>query len=165
MQMQGVYLATDHYALEDGRVKVWPFSLAILGKVNLRTGFPEIQTVHCDSALITLDRPIESTSDIGRSTIVAAEFIADRSTLNTDPRWGNIFVTHNHGTPNVDDDLIAKLPGPVFFRNNAAQEPDRPQLWSHATPGGLAIEITDNQAKPPHKIKAETLDVFLEPEA
>lgn len=165
MQMQGVYLATDHYALEDGRVRVWPFSLAILGKVNPRTGFPEIQTVHCDSALITFDRPIESTSDIGRGTIVAAKFTADPATLSTDSRQGSIYVKHNHGTPTTADDLVARLPGPVYFRNNAAQEPEKPQLWSLAAPDGRIIEITDNQAKPPHSIKAETLEVFLDPEA
>ncbi len=165
MQKQGVYLATEQYGFEDGRVKLWPFSLAVIGKVNPRTGYPEIQTVHCDVARLTFDRPIESWADVGRSKIIAAEFMADRSTLSTDPRHGNIYVVHNHGTPNADDDLIARLPGPVYFQDNLAQEPNKPQLWTRSAPRTQEIEITDYQTKPPHIVKAETLDVFLESEA
>lgn len=160
MQIQGVYLATDDYSFEpDGRVKLSPLSLAVIGKINPRTGYREIHTIHCDSAHITFDRRIESWADMGRGRLMAAEFDAD-PTLSTDPRHGKIVVTSNHGTPTTQDDLIATMPGPLYFRDNAALDPSKPQLWTNKS-----IEVTDYQASPPHVIKALRLNVFLEPDA
>ena len=160
MQVQGLYLAAEDIHFEpDGRVKLSPLSLAVIGKPNPKTGFPEIHTVHCDMALATFDRRIESWSDMGRSRLVSAEFTTD-PTLSADPRQGKIVVISNHGTPNAEDHLIATMPGPLYFRDNAAQEPNKPQLWTNKS-----IEITDYQAKPPHIIKASTLNVYLDPDA
>ncbi len=160
MQIQGIYIAFAEFNIEpDGRVKLSPMSLAVMGKVNPKTKFPEINTVHCDVAHITFDRKIEVVSDIFRSRLVYAEFASDPA-LSTDPRHGKIVVVSNHATPDPKDHLIATMPGPLFFRDNAAQEPTKPQLWTNKS-----IEITDYQTRPPHVVKASTLNVFLEPDA
>src|SRR5579859_654937 len=77
VQSQEILLATDRVEIEpDGRLKLTPFSLAIFGKPRPETGFPEINTVHCDVAYLSFDRKIETLSDMGRGKIVAAEFVA-----------------------------------------------------------------------------------------
>src|SRR5260370_580803 len=105
VQSQEILLVTDQVEIQpDGRIKLTPFSLAIFGNKRLDNGFPEINVVHCDIALVAFDRKIETLSDMGKSKIIAAEFIGDKNILSSDPRKGAIHVVNNHGTPQRDDD-------------------------------------------------------------
>ncbi len=161
LQAQRMLLAFEEIKLEDGIVELWPFSIAVIGKINPKSGYPEINTIHCDVAKIRFDRKIEALSDISHSKIVSAEFACDPSLVFSDPRREKIFVVNNHGTPQTSDDLIASTRGPVYFEDNADKHPDQPQLWTKQP-----IEITDYQPHPlrPHTIKADSMSMYLEPQ-
>lgn len=154
---QGLVLATEIIEVERGRLKLSPLSMVMFGKVNPRTEFPEINTVHCDAAWLTFDRPINSLADTYSAKLVAADFQTDANTPFKDPRNASgqkIHIVHNHGTPQLDDDVILKTAGPIRFRD--AVPPDPPQVTTDAL-----IEITDHQARPPHVVTAQGLKVIL----
>jgi hypothetical protein len=157
LQAQGLIFAFHEYRIERGQVILTPFSLAVFGRVDPRSGCPEIQTIHCDEARLTFDRPVETFADIARSKLQAAEFRALPSPSFADPRSGRIHVTYNHGTFEPADDLIAVTPGPVYFEDRPASNSQQPHIWCHQ-----GIEITDWQTDPPALLRAETFAVFLE---
>ncbi|MFL5342709.1 MAG: hypothetical protein ACJ8F7_21460 [Gemmataceae bacterium] len=160
MQAQGMLLVTDNLDIVDGRLRMSPLSLAVYGKVNPETDFPEINTIHCDVAYIEFERPIAYLSEISGNKIAAAEFLADDRILYNDIRKGKIHVVHNHSTPQTDDDAVMKTPGPLYFRDSAAKTPDRPQVWTRSF-----VDITDYQSKPPHIITAQGMNIYLAPNA
>jgi len=156
LQLQGLVIATEIVDIEDGKLKLAPMSLAMFGKPNPSTEFPEINTVHCDVAWLTFDRPIRSLSDTNRARLVSAEFQSDPQTQFKDSRNGQILVVHNHGTQNAEDDVVLRTRGPIRFRDDAASRPDEPQLFTDES-----VSITDKQASPPHHVTSQGLRVFL----
>lgn len=160
LQSQGLVLAFHDYRIVDGKFVLTPFSLAMIGRNDPRTGFPEISTIQCDEARLTFDRPVETFSDIARSKLRAAEFLASAKNPPLDARAGRIQVTHNHATPETADDLIAVTPGPVYFEDQPAAATERPHLWTEQ-----GIEVTDWQSTPPAVVRAERFSLFLEAEA
>ncbi|HLW64455.1 MAG TPA: hypothetical protein VKS79_03985 [Gemmataceae bacterium] len=162
VQVQGLLLATVQVDFEEGRVRLAPFSLAMFGKTNLETGYPEINTIHCDVAYVTFDRPIRFWTDMSTAKLVSAEFLGVEAPLdpNRDPRGGKIWVVHNHCTPQADDDLVFATRGPVNYRDQTEQNSNIPQIWTDSV-----VDITDYQSKPAHKIDAVGMKVFLGPSA
>lgn len=162
VQQKGLVLATEQFTIEpDGRVRLTPVSIAMFGKPKAGLEFPEVNTVHADMALVTFDQPIQNLADMGKSRIVAAEFIGDPTAMGGDPRKGFVFAINNHQTPQPDDDMIVKMRGPLFFRDDQPFKPDVPQLWTTN-----AVELTDLKGKPkPTTVTAIGMRIFLTPEA
>jgi hypothetical protein len=159
LQSQGLVLAFERYSEPvDGRIKLEPLSIAAFGKFNTTTQFWEINTVHCDVAWIEFDHPVATLAEAMKSKLAAADFLCKPAQPGEDPHF--IHVRHNHSTPQANDDMIVKLPGPLHFEDNVARTPDKPQLW---TDNG--IDVTDYQVTPPHMIKADTFRLYLEPDA
>lgn len=159
IQANGLIFAFHDYRIVEGKFVVAPFSLAMMGRTDPRTGFPEIYTLHCDEARLTFDRPVEAFADIARFKLKAAEFLASDSPLLTDPRAGKIHVTFNHGTPETNDDLVAVTPGPIRFEDRPDHNSTIPHVWTDQ-----GIEATDWHSNPPALLRAETFSLFLEPE-
>ena len=162
VQVQGLLMATVQVDFEEGRVRLAPFSLAIFGKNNPDTAYPEINTIHCDVAYVTFDRPIHFWTDMSTAKLVSAEFLGVEAPLdpNRDPRSGKIWAVHNHCTPQADDDLVFATRGPVYYRDQTEQNSNIPQIWTDSV-----VDITDYQSKPAHKVDAVGMKVFLGPNA
>jgi hypothetical protein len=142
---RGMVLATNEVKiLDDGRVRIVPFSVALFGKDKGDGAFPEINTVQADEAYLTLDRPITNQFEMNNRKIIGGE-------LRT-----NILIVNNRATAQRNDDieiLIGK--GTVYY------EEKRHLIW---TPD--FVQLKDNSSKPePTLIRAKGMEVQLVQEA
>ncbi|GIW78579.1 MAG: hypothetical protein KatS3mg105_0386 [Gemmatales bacterium] len=134
-----VLAASDYEILPDGRVKLWPFNVAIFGKQKNPKAFPEINTVQSQVAYLTFDRPVSSVTDMGNRKIIAGELDKD------------IRIVNNRRTAQRDDDLSLFTPGPLYYQE------DKNQIWT-----GASINLLDTQTRPePTKITADGMEVHL----
>jgi lipopolysaccharide export system protein LptA len=161
IRARGMVLAAGSFGFDaEGRVKLWPFSLA---RFKEKPGqFPEITTVHCSVAFLEFDRPVRSAAEIGDNRrIVGFQLESDPNELSDDPRRGKIIVFNNRATPTADDDLVLETPGPVYYREAAnldlALEKRVPQLRTAA-----AVRIVDHKHQPDATtIDAQGMEVYL----
>jgi hypothetical protein len=124
----------------DGRVKLSPFSIAMFPK-SKGEGFPEINTIQCESAYLTLDRPISNFTELGSRKVIAVEL-----------RGRDIVLINNRHTPQKNDDLEVQITnGPLFY------EEARDLIWSDGF-----VHLLDTQTQPnPTKITAKGLELKL----
>jgi len=62
---KGIVFATGEFSIDkDGRVRLSPFSAALYHKNQTPSKVPEISTVRCDVALLTLDRPVSTFGEL-----------------------------------------------------------------------------------------------------
>lgn len=140
IRTRGMVLAADDVKVEDGKLHMSPFSIAIFGKPSSDPrAFPEINTVRSDVAHITFDRPVSSITEIGNRKIVSGQ-------LN-----GDIKIINNRRTPARDDDLSLHTKGPMFYDETIHL------IWTQE-----GVKIIDLQGKPePTIITAIGMDVYL----
>jgi len=138
----GFVLAADNFGIEpDGRVKLWPFSIALFGKDKADGQFPEINTVKADVAYLRFDQRIANISDMASRKLVGGELVR------------NVFIRNNRRSAPTDDDLWLTTEGPVFY------EESRNQIWT-----ACDVRIVDEQSRDknsPTKINASGMDVYL----
>ncbi|MGE3809817.1 MAG: hypothetical protein AB7K24_34565, partial [Gemmataceae bacterium] len=135
-----VLLADDYLIMEDGRVKLWPFNVAIFGKEN-KNEFPEINTVQSKVAYLTFDQPVVNVAEMGNRKIVAGEL------------QGDIKIYNNRRTLARDDDMSLTTPGPLFYDEN------KRLVWTPAP-----VDLVDTQRKPePTIITAVGMELELTP--
>ena len=138
----GFVLAADNFAIEpDGRVKLWPFSIALFAKDKADGLFPEINTVKADVAYLRFDQRIANISDMASRKLVGGELVR------------NVFIRNNRRSAPSDDDLWLTTEGPVFY------EESRKQIWT-----ACDVRIVDEQNRDknsPTKINASGMDVYL----
>ena len=117
--------------MPDGRVRLWPLSVALFGKARGEDGTPEINTIRGDEAFLTFERPIQTVQDIGKYRIIAAEIIGHTGELG-------IRIVNNHRTAGRDDDLSVFIPkGPLYYR----QKDQR--VWTNDF-----VRLVDSSSKP-----------------
>jgi lipopolysaccharide export system protein LptA len=140
LRSRGIVLAAEQCVFEpDGRVKLQPFSIAIFGKDNAHSPFPEINTVRSNFAYLTFDRPIRHATEIGNRKITHGELV------------GAIQITNNRRSPQQDDDILIHTPGPIHYAE------DRHLIWTEST-----VQLRDHQSQPePMVINAEGLELKL----
>ncbi|MFQ3592373.1 MAG: hypothetical protein SNJ82_04175, partial [Gemmataceae bacterium] len=139
IRSRGMLIAAEHFnVMEDGRISLWPISLALMGK-DPRS--PELSTIKGDIAYIQFDRPVRSFSEIGSRKIVAAEIS------------GNIKIMHNRKRLQRDQDIHISIPfGPLYFQE------DSHRIW---TKDDLRLE--DHKSTPePHVITARGMTMELD---
>lgn len=145
---KGWGLAADTFdPLPDGRVKLTPFSCFIMPKKQGSDKFPEINTLRCDEAYLTLDRPISNTAELGNRKVVGVEL-----KCKPDNKLG-IVVKNNRYTPEENDDveLFIDPNSPVFF------DEKRNLIWT----GGI-VKLLDKQSRPhPTNISSRGLELYL----
>lgn len=146
---RGAVVATDDFKiLEDdsqraGQVKLQPFRVAVFGKTRGPDGTPEINTISCDIAYLTLDERVSSLNDMAGRRIKSAELV------------GNVTLVNNRRTRQQDDDLSLFTQGPVYY------ESDQHYIY---TPQD--VRIMDLQSKPqPATVNAVGMDVYLSTES
>jgi lipopolysaccharide export system protein LptA len=161
LKAKGIVFAANEYRIEDdGRLKLWPFSLATFKDRGPRE-FPEINTVHCDIALLEFDTPIHSLNEAKDHRLIGVELVADENFPTHDGRHGRVHFTNNRGTPSTDDDLELITPGPVYFRELSEPIPPLdeapPQIRTDAV-----VDLIDRQSRPePTRVTAQGMRVYL----
>ncbi|HMC66335.1 MAG TPA: hypothetical protein VKI65_15465, partial [Gemmataceae bacterium] len=148
-------LTADQYQLrDDGRVKLWPFSIAIFGKEAGPGQVPEINTVRADEAFLRFDQAITSLAEIGSRKIVGLELRGDPKQHADRGDPGGVTLMNNRRSAQRGNELRLFTPGPVYY------EEARQMIWTEAP-----VEIKDYQSQPePTKITAIGMDVDLAPE-
>jgi lipopolysaccharide export system protein LptA len=156
MRARGIALAADNFSIEpDGRVKLWPFSIALFGKDHVEGQFPEINTVQSDIAYLRFDKPVNNIGEMASRKIVGGELVGDRG-RRQGPNAGGVTIRNNRRTPSPDDDLTLTTPGPVYY------EESRELIWT-----ADFVRIVDEQnkdGKNPTIIEATGMNVYLQSE-
>ncbi len=149
---KGLVLAADSFQiLEDGRVKLTPFSVALFGKEEGPDKVPEITTVRSDLAILEFDRPISSIADMGNRRLVGGELRHEPNTRREDDGQGGVTIVNNQRTLRRDDDISVFTPGPVFYEEKSHK------IWTKNV-----ILLTDLRSKPnPTTINAWGMALYL----
>ncbi len=141
---KGILLAANQCDIEtDGRVKLYPFSAALFPKNNRPDApFPEINTVQCETAFLTLDRPVSHFSELSTRKIIGVELRGNRG----------ITMINNRRTAEKNDDLDLLITnGPMFYAEKINK------IWTDGY-----VQLLDNQTQPnPTKITAKGMDLKL----
>jgi hypothetical protein len=160
MRAKGMVLAFNDFGIDpEGRVKLWPFSLATFKE---RPGqYPEINVIHSDVANLEFERPVKALSEIGERRIVGCQLESDPNVMSHDPRKGRIIVINNRATATPDDDLVLETPGPVLYHEaaqpNLPLDKALPQIKTSA-----AVQMVDRRHQPESTtIDAQGMLVFL----
>jgi hypothetical protein len=146
---RGVVIAAGQFSIEesDGRVKLSPFSAAIFPKNKGDGGFPEINTVQCDFAYLTLDKPVQLPSELANRKVTAVEL-----------RGGmrGVTITNNRKTESKKDDIeIYVSMSPLFY------EERRNLIWTEGF-----VKLLDFQSQPkPTEITAKGMELHLSPDS
>jgi hypothetical protein len=157
---RGMILSAGDFQImppEDGRVRLWPLSVALFGKARGEDGTPEINTIRGDEAFLTFERPIVTLQDIGRYRIIAAEIIR------------NIRIVNNHRTAGRDDDLsVYIINGPLFYSQkeqrvwtddfvrlvDASSKPSPTVITGH----GMVLDLITEEPTTAHARKKQQVD-------
>src|SRR5262249_12032253 len=140
LQKRGLVLAAGDFKIDsEGRVLLFPFSLAIFGKARADGQEQEINTVQSETALLTLDKPVNNVMEMTNRKITGAELT------------GNIYLINNRRTPQRDDDISLFTQGPLFYQESLQL------VWTDKT-----VRLIDPQSKPhPMTIDGTQLYVYL----
>jgi hypothetical protein len=107
LRSKSMVMAAGRFEVEnDGRVMLEPMSIALFGKKKNDGREVEINTLRCNQAYLTFDRPITSLSpsELSGRKIEKAEL------------FGHIDIVNNRRTALRDDDLIVHIPtGPLYY--------------------------------------------------
>jgi len=149
LRRKGWGLASDQFEPEkDGRIKLTPFSAFILTKRKGKDGWPEIHTVRCAEAYLTLDRQISNMAELGSRKIIKVELFGNSPGAEPKP----IFLKNNRGTKEQNDDVEVLISQkPLIF------EEEQHLIWSDG-----AVWLLDKQAgDQPTDIKADGMEIHL----
>jgi lipopolysaccharide export system protein LptA len=140
LQKKGMVLAAGDFKIDpEGKLLLFPFSLAIFGKSNAGAQEPEINTVQSDTALLTLDKPVNNVMEMANRKIIGAELV------------GNIYLINNRRTPQRDDDISLFTQGPLYYQESLQL------VWTDKT-----VRLIDLQSKPhPMTIDGTQMYVYL----
>jgi lipopolysaccharide export system protein LptA len=140
---RGWVFASKYMEPVDGRVKLWPLSVCIFPK-EPTDGFPEINTLQCEEAYLTLDKPVTNTTELSNRKVENVE-------LRTEDKKG-IVIKNNRRTPNLSDDLVITIKqAPLYYdaRSNL--------IWTEG-----AVQMLDFQTRPhPTVITALGMNLHL----
>ena len=144
LKTKGFLVSAEKFDIEpDGRVKLSPFSAAVFPKGAGRDKHPEINTVKCDLAFLTLDRPIKSVSEMSARKIISVELRGG----------GGVTIRNNRKTPQdkTDDIVLEVTNAPLFY------DDQRGEIWSEGF-----VRMTDYQTQPQEtKITAKGMKLQL----
>src|SRR5262245_14751515 len=149
LRSKGWVFAANQFDIDekDGRVKLTPFSACIFAKQRPDAKFPEITTVQCDIAYLTLDRPVSNHAELSSRKVIAVE-LRGGSALD-------IIIRNNRSTPELNDDIEGRvLKEPLFF------EEKKSQIWTDGP-----VQLVDLQTRPDTRILGEGLELYLAKES
>ena len=89
--------------------KLSPFSAALFPKGRRDGKFPEINTVKCDFAFLTLDEPVKLPSELANRKVTAIELRGN----------SGVTLTNNRRTPDKSDDIeVFVARSPLFYEES-----------------------------------------------
>ena len=143
MADKGIAFAAGDFSIEkDGKVRMAPFSAALYHKAKAPGAYPEISTIRCDVALITLDRPVSSYSELNSREVIGVEMIG---------KSPGITLANNRRTAEKGDDIdILITNGNLFYAKN------KDLIWTDGV-----VCLRDYQSKPPTEIRGKGLQMEL----
>jgi lipopolysaccharide export system protein LptA len=124
----------------DGRVKLWPFSIALFSKDKKDGNFPEINTLRSAEAYLTLDQPISHPFEASSRKIIGAEL------------RGDINIINNRRSLEKNDDLeVHIVEKPLYYHES------KNRIWSDGW-----VHLLDTQSQPhPTKVQAQGMQLHL----
>ncbi|MCS7044747.1 MAG: hypothetical protein NZO58_00170 [Gemmataceae bacterium] len=141
---KGVLIAVRDFEIEkDGRVKLSPFSAALFPKKKADYGpFPEITTVQCQVAYLTLDKEVKTIMELQHRKIVGVELQGSTG----------VTITNNHRTPAKSDDIEVTIKlAPVYFEEASNR------IWTEGF-----VRLVDSSSQPnPTEVTAKGLEMQL----
>lgn len=143
LQSKGWGLAANKFDIDpDGRVKLTPFSAYLVPQGRKNAKFPEINTVRCDEAYLTMDRPVTKMGDLSNRRIVGVELRAEKG----------VEIINNRSTLEKSDDINLLISNsPLFFDDNKSL------VWTNGF-----VQLLDNGAQPqPTQVRAKGMDLYL----
>ncbi|MCI0641882.1 MAG: hypothetical protein L0Y72_11190 [Gemmataceae bacterium] len=144
LNSKGVLIAANTFEIDknDGRVLLYPCSVALFPKSRQDSKFPEINTIQCEMALLTLDRPVTSPTELNNRKIMAVELRGSRG----------IVMVNNRRTPEKTDDIEVRISGgPMFYDER------RNLIWTDGY-----VQLLDSQTQPdPTKITAKGMEIKM----
>jgi hypothetical protein len=157
---KGVVISAEQFDIDksDGRVKFSPFSAAMFPKnkdasssdINAVKGdAPEINTVKCDFAYLTLDKPVTMISELASRKVKKVE-------LRGGFKEAGVTIVNNRRTRAKNDDVEVFISmSPLFY------EEDRNLIWTDGI-----VKMQDFQSQPkPTLVTATGMDLYLTPES
>jgi hypothetical protein len=152
---KGWGLAANTFEPEpDGRIKLSPFSAFMISKRQEKSSkTPEINTIRCDVAYLTLDRKTNNMADLANRKIIAVELCRDPAKPppgEKDPP--DITIKNNRGTPEESDDVeLTIIDGRLFY------EEAKNLIWTEGQ-----VHLFDPQTgKDPTTVKARGMEMYL----
>jgi hypothetical protein len=142
---KGLLLAAKTFDIEDGRVKLKDFSAALFGKDAGPGSDPEINTIQCDVAYLTLDKEVTSIADLSNGKITRVELRGETS---------GVRITNNRRTFSKSDDIDVFITGAPLFYDATTNK-----IWT--TTDGV-VQLLDLKAEPqPTRITAYGMEIML----
>jgi lipopolysaccharide export system protein LptA len=139
---RNVMIAFDEvYIEQDGRVKLTTFSAALFPK-NRREEYPEINTVHCEIAFLTLDKAVSNFTEISNRRVIGIELRGSRG----------VTFLNNRRTPEKHDDIELRITtAPVYYEERSHK------IWTDGF-----VKLLDQQSQPnPTEITAKGMELHL----
>jgi hypothetical protein len=140
---RGMLLAVDKFEIQDdGRVKLWPFSVALFPKHKDESPVPEINTIQSEVAYLTLDQPVKTFAELNSRRIIGIQLEGN----------SGVTIINNRHTLERNDDIEVRITlAPVYYR-----ESDN-KIWSEGF-----VRLLDSSSQPhPTEITAKGLEVQL----
>ena len=139
-------LAAKQFDIEDdGRVKLSPFSAALFPKKGGDPGaYPEVNTIQCEVAYLTLDQPAKNFMDLTSRRIIGVEL------RGTGPR--GVTIINNRRTPAKNDDIEVNITlAPVYYDERTNK------IWTEGF-----VHLLDTASQPnPTEINAKGMEMQL----
>ncbi|MBI3410676.1 MAG: hypothetical protein HY040_20255 [Planctomycetes bacterium] len=146
LRLRKMIMAADQFdIMQDGRVVFSGVSAALFPKGRSDAKYPEINTIVCEFAYLTLDKPVVSWTELANRKIKGVELRGSRG----------VTLTNNRRTAEKNDDIEVHIASaPVFYRE------DKNLIWSDGY-----VQLLDLQSQPkPTTVRAQGLEVHLSPE-
>ena len=135
-----VISAGDFKPTDDGKkIYLAPLSVAIFGKETGDGRGPEINTIRCKEAYLTLNKPAKNPTELNDRKITQAMLIDD------------ILIVNNHRTPERFDDLEVSISkGPLYY------DEIKQLIWTDDS-----VHLVDKQSTPPTDVRGKGMDITL----
>jgi len=143
LSSKGLLISAGKFEIDNGRVKLTPFSAALFPKGRRDDKHPEINTVKCELAYLTFDKPIKSVTEMNSRKIIGVELRGA----------GGVTIINNRRTPQdkTDDIEILITNAPLFYDDQQGL------LWSEGY-----VRMTDFQTQPEEtKITAKGMELHM----
>jgi hypothetical protein len=141
---KGIAFSAGEFTItqETGLVRFAPFSAAFFHKSKTPNGPQEISILKCETAILTLDRPVTQYSELSSRKIIGVEMVGGAR---------GVTIENNRGTVQKSDDVTV-----VVSNANLFYEERRNLIWTDGV-----VCLTDQQSLPATVVRGKGLKMLL----